>query len=261
VAAVNQGDVVSIYVDGKLDTNGTPNGVTTLSVISGNTSDVIIGSDPVYTNNPTGVGREFAGQICEVALFTNALTAGQIGTLYVTTGSSVPPFFAPLPPANVTNAPGSTLIVPAGAAGTAPLNYQWAIITNSVTNLLVTGFTNNLPLDATLTVGNVPADWNGGQLQLTVANAYGASSALVALSIVNLVNTTPTNIVFSVANNQLLLSWPSDHTGWKLQAQTNSVAVGLSTNWFDVSGSTSTNEYFVPINLNNGTVFYRLMYP
>src|SRR5262249_3266545 len=34
-------------------------------------------------------------------------------------------------------------------------------------------------------------------------------------------NTTPTNIVMSVSGNQLTLQWPSDHTGWTLQSQTN----------------------------------------
>jgi len=259
--AVNEGNLVSIYVDGVLDTNGTPSGITPTSAIPGNTSDVMIGGDPNYTNNPTGVGRQFAGEICDVAFFTNALSAGQIGALYVVTGTNIPPLFAPLPPAIASASPGGALIVPAGAVGTVPLNYEWQIITNSVTNLLVSGLTNSLPLDATLTVPNVPAAWNGGQLELTVMNSFGTNTAMVTLSIVNTVNTSPTNIVVSVTNNQLFLTWPADHIGWQLQAQTNSRAVGISTNWVNVSGSTSTNQIVVPINLTNGSVFYRLIYP
>lgn len=75
------------------------------------------------------------------------------------------------------------------------------------------------------------------------------------------VNTNPTNIVFAVANGQMTLSWPTDHTGWQLQAQTNSLATGLGTDWFDVSNSTTTNQVTVPINLTSGCVFYRLVYP
>ncbi|HUA65886.1 MAG TPA: LamG-like jellyroll fold domain-containing protein [Alphaproteobacteria bacterium] len=74
------------------------------------------------------------------------------------------------------------------------------------------------------------------------------------------VNANPTNVVFSLANNQLTLSWPADHTGWQLQVQTNSLAVGISTNWVNVAGSTTTNQVIVPLNLTNGSVFYRLMY-
>jgi hypothetical protein len=70
-----------------------------------------------------------------------------------------------------------------------------------------------------------------------------------------------TNIVTSVANNQLTLSWPKDHQGWQLQAQTNDASVGLSTNWVNVAGTTGTNQVVIPINLTNGTVFYRLTYP
>jgi hypothetical protein len=74
------------------------------------------------------------------------------------------------------------------------------------------------------------------------------------------VNLQSTNIVFSVTGNQLTMSWPADHTGWTLQVQTNSLSVGLSTNWVNVSGSTSTDQITVPISVANGTVFYRLIY-
>jgi len=56
------------------------------------------------------------------------------------------------------------------------------------------------------------------------------------------VNATPTNIVTSVSGNQLTLMWPLDHTGWTLQSQTNSAAVGLGATWYDVTGSTATNQ-------------------
>ena len=90
VMAVNQTNVISIYVDGTLDTSGTPNGITTTSVIPGNTSDVMIGSDPSYTNTPAGVGRSFAGQICEVAFFTNALTSAQVQGIYLSASTPLP---------------------------------------------------------------------------------------------------------------------------------------------------------------------------
>ncbi|HEX7654267.1 MAG TPA: autotransporter-associated beta strand repeat-containing protein [Verrucomicrobiae bacterium] len=74
------------------------------------------------------------------------------------------------------------------------------------------------------------------------------------------VNTTPTNIVSSVSGGILTLSWPADHTGWRLQAQTNTLAKGLGTNWVDVAGSATTNQVAVPVNQANGAVFYRLTY-
>jgi hypothetical protein len=77
-----------------------------------------------------------------------------------------------------------------------------------------------------------------------------------------LVNTNPTNILASVSGGtNLVLNWPLDHKGWRLQAQTNSVSVGLSTNWFSVANSNTTNTFVTPINKSKGTVFYRLVYP
>jgi hypothetical protein len=64
-----------------------------------------------------------------------------------------------------------------------------------------------------------------------------------------------------VSGSQLNLSWPADHTGWRLQVQTNSASVGLRTNWSDVAGSTTVNNVSVTINPVNGCVFYRLIYP
>jgi autotransporter-associated beta strand protein len=75
------------------------------------------------------------------------------------------------------------------------------------------------------------------------------------------VNTTRTNITLLTVGNSLDLSWPQDHTGWRLQAQTSSVSVGLKSNWFDVPGSTTTNHMIIPVSPTNGSVFYRMVYP
>lgn len=161
--STNAGTVL-LYVDGAINTtsaNVSTNGITTGSSFY----DVTLGAAPDYTNNTAGVGRQFDGQVCEVALFTNALTAAQVSALY---------------------------------------------------------------------------------------NASGAPP---------LVNLNPTNIVFLVSDGLVHLSWPADHLGWTLEVQTNALSVGLSTNWVPVSGSTGVNTEVIPINLTNGTVFYRLMHP
>jgi hypothetical protein len=75
------------------------------------------------------------------------------------------------------------------------------------------------------------------------------------------VNTNPTNITFTVTANQMVLSWPADHTGWHLQAQTNALTAGLGTNWVTVPNSDQNNSYTNTINPANPTVFYRLVYP
>jgi len=62
-----------------------------------------------------------------------------------------------------------------------------------------------------------------------------------------------------VSGGMLQLTWPA--IGWRLEVQTNSLAVGLSNTWSTWPGSTQTNQVFIPINPNDPTVFLRLVYP
>lgn len=59
--------------------------------------------------------------------------------------------------------------------------------------------------------------------------------------------------------NQLDLNWPI--TGARLETQTNSLSVGISSNWSTVAGSAATNHVVVTLNQANGSVFYRLVMP
>ena len=74
-------------------------------------------------------------------------------------------------------------------------------------------------------------------------------------------STATVNVSMSASSSALNLSCPGDHLGWRLQVQTNGLTVGLGTNWFDVIGSTTTNIMLLPMDMNNGSVFYRLIYP
>jgi 4-phytase/acid phosphatase len=65
----------------------------------------------------------------------------------------------------------------------------------------------------------------------------------------------PTNITASVSRSTLTISWPADHVGWILQAQTNGLS---SAQWFDLSGSDVVNAVIIPIDQANPSVFYRL---
>jgi hypothetical protein len=80
------------------------------------------------------------------------------------------------------------------------------------------------------------------------------------LQVITTVSTTPTNLTFQVTGNTLEISWPSDHIGWRLEAQTNALNIGLNNNWAEVPNTTTTNKVFLPINPANGTVFFRLAF-
>jgi fibronectin-binding autotransporter adhesin len=75
------------------------------------------------------------------------------------------------------------------------------------------------------------------------------------------VSIAPVTLSSARSDNTLTLSWPADHTGWRLQAQTNSISVGLSNHWFDVPNSIATNQMTLTLDPTVGCVFYRLAYP
>lgn len=94
-------------------------------------------------------------------------------------------------------------------------------------------------------------------IDISSINIFGQSTIV---STPPTINPNPTNITWSVSAGNLLLAWPSDHTGWTLQEQTNSLSAGLGTNWFTVAGSTATNQVTVPLSATNSAVFYQLFY-
>ena len=69
------------------------------------------------------------------------------------------------------------------------------------------------------------------------------------------------NVSYSLSATGLAMSWPANYLGWVLQAQTNSLEVGLSTNWVDIAGSANVIATNMPLNLSNPTTFYRLSPP
>jgi autotransporter-associated beta strand protein len=87
---------------------------------------------------------------------------------------------------------------------------------------------------------------------LTVTNKLAVDGSVVVTGI-----SSSVSISTSVSGGQLTLSWPGS-SGLHLQAQTNPVSVGLSTNWVTIPGSNGTNSFTTPLVQSNGTVFFRL---
>ena len=122
-----------------------------------------------------------------------------------------------------------------------------------------------LPMDGGDVAAMALARWLGAPRIMGVVPLKPAAlpvwTASGVLSVISTVATNPTNISFTLGGGNLTLTWPEDHTGWRLQAQTNGLATGLGTNWFDVIGSSVTNSVLLPVDLSSGSVFYRLIYP
>lgn len=137
------------------------------------------------------------------------------------------------------------------------------LLLNGVVNLSSgPGFTNGTY--TLFTYGN-GLNWGSPILGSTPVGNYTYSfdtntPGMVKLTVQPAVSLTPVPLLVQNSGQQLNLSWPADHIGWHLLMQTNSTS-GLGTNWQVLSGSDSTNQFFVPIDRTQGSVFLRLTYP
>ena len=96
---------------------------------------------------------------------------------------------------------------------------------------------------------------------VTATNSAGESANSVQASAVALPSGIPINLNFLVGGNLLQITWPPDHIGWWLEAQTNTLAASFGTNWMMVAGSDVTNRASFPLDAGNGGALFRLVYP
>ena len=151
--------------------------------------------------------------------------------------------------ADVTNIVATTV----NTSGTTTITINSVTGVTGTTNLPLISYTGTDPYSS-LTLAPLTGGFSGILVDNSANNRIDLQVTAPA------VNPTPTNIVVSVSDGVLTLSWPSDHIGWTLQDQTNSLATGINkTNWIVVPGSSTTNVFDVPIDQANGTVFYRLI--
>jgi hypothetical protein len=68
-------------------------------------------------------------------------------------------------------------------------------------------------------------------------------------------------LTYVVDGSNLVVSWPSDHCGWKLQVQTNAPPSGITTSWYTITDSSTNHVWTLPIDPANGSVFCRLVSP
>ena len=100
-------------------------------------------------------------------------------------------------------------------------------------------------------------------IYLTGGSLANAGTVLQLAIVAPNIDSTPTNLTFSVSGNNLTIGWPANQTGWRLLMQSNSVSAGLLTNpvnWVTVPGSASVNQEMLQIGATN-EVFFKLVYP
>jgi hypothetical protein len=218
---------------------------------------IAVGTNSSMTFNPTSLGITaannigksqfpadpyFNGLIDDFRIYNDALNAGEMAT-----------FVTPLPaPTNLTATVSNNLVT-----------LNWNSTSRATSYNVMRSTTNGGPysLIASMTTTNysdtgLASDGTTYFYVVTAMNAVGQSTNSTQVS-ARLVPTTPTQCTASLNSGQLQLSWPADHTGWRLQAQTNL----LGTNWVTVANSSGTNQMVIPISPTNGCVFFRLVYP
>ena len=246
---IGNNSTVSVGADSSLGSTAT------VEIDGGSTLDVSALSTFGFGSGQTLIGNGIVSGQSIVFGSGSTLSVGFTGSTYTLTVNASVSFLA-----------GSTNIV--------AVNKSTTVANDEVTGL------GTVALGGTLVISNLGSALAAGDvIQLYSATNYtGTFSSIVpaipgpglvwntktlasgALTVASSVNLNPTNLVTTVSGNQLTLSWPADHIGWRLQAQTNAVGAGLGTNWVDVPNTSTINRVIIPINSTNGAVFYRMAY-
>lgn len=238
------GTTVRLYLDGELNADNTPD--TPLQ-----TPITVMGIGAGIANTGPNLGADaFQGYIAAARVESGVLTPQDIEANYAMGPLGTA---AALAPGGLTAMPGDgqATLTWESSPNAASYNLKRSaslngIYTNVASNLESLSFTNTGLSDGTTYYFAVSA-----------VNAAGESSNSVPVSVQPVSLVPPLFTVLS-SGGQIELGWPEDHTGWKLQVQTNSLT---GTNWITVPGSILTNQIPFPINPANGSVFFRLLYP
>ena len=265
-SASTPGTIYSIGANGLSTTfsGHITNGADTVSIVKVGTGTLLLNGLSSYTG-PTTVS---SGGLGGTGSITSPLTVTTSGTL-LPGAASVGTFTVSN---NVTL--GGTVLMRLNRSGSPSVNDQLAV-TGTLTGggaLIVTNVGPDIANGTKFTLFSKPVT-GFTSVALPTHNpsntsAYTWNNTLSSDGSITLVsggtsgvNTNPTNIVFTASSGTLTLSWPADHTGWRLEVQTNPVTTGLNTNWFTVPNSTTVNSVSIPMDPTQGSIFYRLIYP
>jgi autotransporter-associated beta strand protein len=132
-----------------------------------------------------------------------------------------------------------------------------AEIINGGGTLTVTNLGPSLQAGDTFRLFNVPVK---GFSAVNLPAGYPWANNLASngtIQVTALVSNSVAKLAAQLAPNNLILTWPSGQTGWRLQSSHNA----LGKNWLDMAGSTTTNQMIIPLISTNAAIFFRLIYP
>jgi hypothetical protein len=144
--------------------------------------------------------------------------------------------------------------------------------TNSQTSDHLAATTGSIAATGILTVTNLGPGLQAGDIfqffnqavtgftKINLPAGYVWSNNLMdngTIQVVSIIATNAVSLVPETTSDRLVLSWPADHTGWRLLS-----CPDLSNgDWTEVANSTMTNRLVIPIISTNAAAFYKLAYP
>jgi fibronectin-binding autotransporter adhesin len=268
--AINNGSTLVINRSGTMTPLGNVSGTSASLYLTGGATVTLNGINNTYSGSTT---------VSNGTLVVNSTNITSSTHVYVGGFGGAGMFSGP-----VTLESGTTLRPgAAGAVGTLTVNNDFSFGGNVAIELnkslsptsdrvVVSGVLTNTGT-GTVTVLNVgpalqPGDTftlfsqplqNGAALTVTGSGATWVNNLAVNGTITASTVTRPT-LGFSQTATNMQFSWDTTLGNYKLQAQTNSVTVGISTNWADLTNG-NISPITLPIVKTNGTVFFRLISP
>jgi polygalacturonase len=199
---------------------------------------------------------------CGGKLATNNLSLGTMPggfgcTLATNTGGQVDLIVsAPVPPAPANLGAAATNLL---------INLRWDSVSGATSYNLKRGTATGGPYP-TVYSGLTATNHADANVTNTVTYYYvvtavepgGESTNSLEAAAAPLPSSQKPSMAGDCSGSTLMLTWPFDHIGWRLQTQTNSL---VATNWVEVPGAATTNVLLLNPGLSNGCVFYRLIYP
>jgi hypothetical protein len=163
--------------------------------------------------------------------------------------------YAPATPTNFTAIAGDGVVQLAWSPSIVAENYyvKRALSSGGSYTTIATNLTTAFA-DSSVTNGSVY------HYKVAAVNSAGPSADSVEVS-AQPISLAPVALTQALIGNQLEISWPASHRGWFLEAQTNALGIGISTNWTVIGASAATNFYALPLHSGNGSVFLRLVPP
>jgi len=208
-------------------------------------------AEPLYFANPAPTAIVNSGMLGGSGMFSGSVTIaaggtlapgaaiGSIGTLTVSNDLII----------------GGNLAMELDKSSSNDFVIVTGILTNSGTGILrVSNLGPPLAFGDTFTLFNKPVQ-NGGRLSIIGAGVLWANH----LALDGGITAIGPSLDFTASQtNTLQLSWITNFGHFKLQMQSNSLTVGLSTNWVDYPGG-DTNQITVPANPGTDILFFRLV--